>query len=178
MTVHFTVGKFFSNAQLQKAIFSFNFGSGQSLKCLNEQSQSFDLWVNKHSIFLVRNGVSRFSRLNILGTLLKTTQKVTSCEVPNKKVKENWLASIREPEPVIFPLTAYLGKENERCFSRRCKNGSRLNILGTLLKTTQKVTSCLLSNEKLEKNWLGSLTQSKSHVLCFLPTNGNSPWNY
>ena len=116
-----------------------------------------------------RKWVCRFSRLNILGTLLTFTQKVTSCEVPNKTVKKNWTHSIMEPEPVIIPLTAYFFKENERRFSRRCKNGSRLNILGTLLTFTQKVTYCLLSKEKLTKNWLGSLTQSKCHVLCFYP---------
>ena len=51
MTVHLTVENFFSNAQLQKAIFSFNFGSGQSLKCLNQQYQSFDLWVKTQHLF-------------------------------------------------------------------------------------------------------------------------------
>ena len=35
-----------------------------------------------------RKWVCRFSRLNILGTLLTFTQKVTSCEVPNKTVKK------------------------------------------------------------------------------------------
>ena len=31
------------------------------------------------------------------------------------------------------------------------------------------MTYCLLSNEKLKKNWTGSITQSKYYVLCFYP---------
>ena len=60
MTVHFTVENFFSNAQLQKAIFSSNFGSGQSLKCTNGQSQSFDLWVKNTASFWKKMSLSVF----------------------------------------------------------------------------------------------------------------------
>ena len=138
----------------------------------------FQFVGKKHSLFLVRKWVGWFSRLNILGTLLKNTHKVTSCLLSNEKLKKNWLGSITEPDPVIFALVAYFFNKKERWFSRGWENDRRLNILGTLLKNTQKVTSCLLSNEKLKKHWLGSITQGKSHVLCFLPTNGRSKWDY